>query len=312
MISHWASRKGCAASIAAALVCVLATTSLGPGPARAQAGPPGQPQAPVQTRPTPPASAAREAVVIPFHGDPRVRVERPDGPIPRNLRVITDDEFPPLHFADPDGQPVGFSVDLMRAVCERLLVNCTIQTRRFDMLLQTLAEGQADIVAAAIPVTAQLKTRFHVSRVYHRFPARFIAATGFDEARIAAGLQSAKVAVPRETAHAAFLAQHFPRAERIEALDLEAALRLLERGEADVVFGDGQAGAIWLGARGLRGFRFQGGPYFSVRHFGEGVGFVLRPDEPLLKRSVDHALQTLWDDGTYARLFLRYFPVSAF
>ncbi len=259
-----------------------------------------------------PSAPARERVVIPFHGDPRVRSERPEGPIPRNLRVITDDEFPPLHFADPDSQPVGFSVDLMRAVCERMSVNCTIQVRRFDTLLQTLADGQADVVAAAIPVTAQIKARFHVSRVYHRLPARFVAPAGFDAARLGTGLTGAKVAVPRETAHAAFLAEHFPGAVRTETLDLDSALLMLERGEVDAVFGDGQAEALWLGARGRGGFRFAGGPYLSVPHFGEGIGFVLRPDEPFLKRSVDYALQTLWDDGTYARLFLRYFPVSPF
>jgi len=258
------------------------------------------------------AQAPREPVAIPFHGDPRVRVERPEGPIPRTLRIVTDDEFPPLHFSDPDGQPVGFSVDLMRAICERLSVTCTVQQRRFDTLLQTLADGQADIVAAAIPVSAQIKARFHISRVYHRFPARFIAAAGFDAALIEAGLSGRRVAVARETAHAAFLAEHFPQARRIEALDFDSALRALDRGEVDLVFGDGQAGAIWLGARSLQMARFVGGPFFSVRHFGEGVGFILRPDEPNLKRAVDHALQTLWDEGTYARLFLRYFPVSPF
>jgi polar amino acid transport system substrate-binding protein len=255
---------------------------------------------------------ARERVVIPFHGDPRVRSERPEGPIPRNLRVITDDEFAPLHFADPDGQPVGFSVDLMRAVCERMSVNCTIQVRRFDTLLQTLADGQADVVAAAIPVTAQIKARFHVSRVYHRLPARFVAPAAFDAVRLGAGLAGVKVAVPRETAHAAFLAAHFPGAARTETRDLDSALLMLERGEVDAVFGDGQAQSLWLGARGRGGFNFAGGPYLSVPHFGEGIGFVLRPDEPFLKRSVDYALQSLWDDGTYARLFLRYFPVSPF
>jgi polar amino acid transport system substrate-binding protein len=258
---------------------------------------------------TPPP--ARERVVIPFHGDPRVRSDRPDGAIPRNLRVITDDEFPPLHFADPEGQPVGFSVDLMRAVCERLNVNCTIQTRRFDTLLQTLADGQADIIAAAIPVSGQLKSRFHVSRVYHRFPARFVGSASFDASRIEVGLGDVRVAVPRETAHAAFLGEHFPKARVSAALDLDSALLMLQRNEVDLVFGDGQAAAIWLGARGT-GFRFAGGPYLSIRHFGEGVGFVLRPDEPYLKASVDFALQTLSDDGTYARIFLRYFPVSPF
>jgi hypothetical protein len=85
-----------------------------------------------------------------------------------------------------------------------------------------------------------------------------------------------------------------------------------ELGEVDLVFGDGQAAALWLGGRGSVGFRFVGGPFLGIRHFGEGIGFVLRPDEPNLKRAVDYALQGVRDDGTYARLFLRYFPVSAF
>ncbi len=257
------------------------------------------------------AQNPRDNVVIPFYGDPRVRTERPDGPIPRNLRVVTDDEFPPLHFADPDGLPAGFSVDLMRAVCERLAVNCTIQTRRFDTLLQALADGQADVAAAAMPVSSQIKARFHVSRIYHRLPARFIGANGFTAGRFETGLEGVQIAVVQDTAHAAFLAEHFPKARTSLVRDLESALSSLQRGEVELAFGDGQAGAIWLGARSA-GFRFQGGAYISPRHFGEGIGFVMRPDEPNLKRSVDYALQALWDDGTYARLFLRYFPVSPF
>ncbi len=88
------------------------------------------------------AQAPREPVVIPFHGDPRVRVERPDGPTPRSLRIVTDDEFPPLHFTDAEGQPAGFSVELARAVCEKLQASCTIQIRRFDTLLPALGGGQ--------------------------------------------------------------------------------------------------------------------------------------------------------------------------
>lgn len=257
-------------------------------------------------------ATSRPAVAIPFHGDPRVRVERPEGPIPRNLRVITDDEYPPLHFADAEGRPVGFSIDLMRAVCERLAVNCTIQVRRFDTLLQTLAEGQADVIAAAIPVTAQLKGRFHVSRVYHRLPARFIGLRTFDATRVEQGLAGVRVAAVQETAHAAWLAEHVPRANLREAVDLSAALSLLAQNEVDLVFGDGQSLAIWLGGRGRDAFGFAGGPFYSIRHFGEGIGFVLRPEEPHLRRAVDFALQGLWDDGVYARIFLRYFPVSPF
>lgn len=263
-------------------------------------------------QPAAPSPAPRDPVVIPFHGDPRVRVERPEGPAPRNLRIVTDDEFPPLHFADPEGQPVGFSVDLMRAVCERLQSNCTIQARRFDTLLQALAEGQADVVAAAIPVTAGLKSRFNVSRIYHRLPARFAGPRSFPPERVAAGLGGVRVAVARESAHEAYLAEFFPRLNRVEAADLEQAVGLMLRGEAELVFGDGQTLGIWLGSRAGLAHRFVGAPFFSARHFGEGIGFVLRQDDPNLKRAIDFALQSLWDDGGYARIFLRYFPVSPF
>ncbi|MCX7328506.1 MAG: transporter substrate-binding domain-containing protein [Hyphomicrobiales bacterium] len=296
-------------ALARAAIALLLAQALVVIPVALLPGASAQQQAQPQNRMSP---APRERVVIPFHGDPRVRSERPEGPVPRNLRIITDDEFPPLHFADPDGQPVGFSVDLMRAICERMAVACTIQVRRFDTLLQTLAEGQADIVAAAIPVTASLKSRFHVSRIYHRLPARFVGAAGFDRVRVEAGFTGVRVGVARDTAHAAYLAEHFPKAVATGAADLEAALQLLLRGEVDLVFGDGQAAALWLGGREGAGFRFVGGPFLGIRHFGEGIGFVLRPDEPNLKRAVDYALQGVWDDGTYARLFLRYFPVSAF
>ena len=259
-------------------------------------------------------TAHAQSVVIPFHGDPRVRTERPDGPVPRTLRVVTDDEFPPLHFADADGRPVGFSVDLMRAVCERMGVACTIQVRRFDTLLQAVADGQADVVAAAIPLTAALKTRFAVSRIYHRFPARFVGRSGFDVARIDAGLAGVRVGVVRDSAHAAFLAEHFPQAAITTMLDGDGVLAALRRGDFDLAFVDGQAAAIWLAARATAGagFAFAGGPYLSSRHFGEGLGFVLRGDDPNLTRAVDFALQSLWDDGSYARLYLKAFPVSPF
>ena len=61
-----------------------------------------------------------------------------------------------------------------------------------------------------------------------------------------------------------------------------------------------------------RDLAFTGGPFLESAYFGEGVAFLLRKDDPALKRGLDYALQALWDDGTYARLYLRFFPVSPF
>ncbi len=251
--------------------------------------------------------------VVPNFWDPNVRLERPDPGPPRVIRFLTDDDFPPMHFATPDGGVTGFSVELARAVCEKLVLTCTVQARRFDTLLDSLAEGRGDVLAAAIPVTRELRERFAASHLYHRSPARFVTTRGNARADLdLLGLQGKRVAVIAGTAHQAFLERLAPFVQRREVSDMLMALTLLRSGDAEYVFGDGFALALALAGRGGSELAFAGGPYLESRYFGEGVSFLLRKDELALKRAIDYALQALWDDGTYARLFIRFFPVSPY
>ncbi|KMO31253.1 ABC transporter substrate-binding protein, partial [Methylobacterium variabile] len=87
--------------------------------------------------------AVAEPVTIPNFWNPRARLERPEPPqATRAVRFLTDDEYPPLHFAGPDGNPTGFAVELARAACEKLGLTCTVQVRRFDTLLDALKANQ--------------------------------------------------------------------------------------------------------------------------------------------------------------------------
>ncbi|RXT46519.1 hypothetical protein B6S44_25770 [Bosea sp. Tri-44] len=251
--------------------------------------------------------------VVPNYWDPNVRVERPDLGPPRVIRFLTDDDFPPMHFATPEGGITGFSVELARAVCEKLVLSCTIQARRFDTLLDSLAEGRGDVLAAAIPVTAELRTRFAASQIYHRPPARLLTTRGNAQPELELiALRGKRVAVVSGTSHEAFLERLAPFVQRRSAPDLQAALALLRSGDAEYVFGDGVSLALTIAGRGGSEFAFAGGPYLEARYFGEGIGFLLRKDDIALKRAIDYALQGLWDDGSYARLFIRFFPVSPF
>jgi polar amino acid transport system substrate-binding protein len=256
---------------------------------------------------------AADPVSIPNFWDPRIRLERPDTSTLRVIRFLTDDEYPPLHFADPDGGLTGFSVELARAACERLAVACTIQARRFDTLVDSLGEGRGDVLAAAIPVTSELRKRFSAGQIYHRQPARFVSLRMQAMPEVdPALLKGKRVAVIAGSAHAAFVGKNFPLADRREVADLAATLRALRAGEADHVFADGLALALTLGGRNGTDLAFSGGPYLESSYFGEGVGFLVRNEDAVLRRALDFALQTLWDDGTYARLWLRYFPVNPY
>ena len=258
--------------------------------------------------------ARAQGVAIPNFWDPRATLDRPDVPTSRTVRFLTDDEFPPLHFAGPDGVPTGFSVELARAACERLGLACTVQVRRFDTLLDALAEGRGDVVVAAIPTTATLRQRFTTTRPYFRTPARFAVRKDRSAPEPdPKALEGRTVAVVAGTAHEAYLKTFFPLATAKPFPDVAAVQAALRDGDADYAFADGLALAVWLGgAQSGDCCAFTGGPYLESRFFGEGIAFVLRNEDENLRRAFDFALQRLRDEGKYAEIYLRFFPVGVF
>jgi polar amino acid transport system substrate-binding protein len=255
-----------------------------------------------------------QGVTIPNFWDPRVRAERPDLGGIRTLRFLTEDEFPPLHFAGPDGNPSGFVVELARAACEKLALTCTIQTRRFDTLLDALAEKSGDVVAAAVPISAELRQRFAVTSPYFKIPARFVARKDRNMPEpVGAAVRGRSIAVVGGTAHEVYARTFIPAATLKPFPDLPAAQRALKAGEADYLFADGLNLALWVGGTdGSSCCALVGGPYLESRFFGEGIGFVVRKEDETLRRALDYALQRLWDEGKYAEIYLRFFPVSPF
>jgi len=261
------------------------------------------------------ADAARPSVTVPNLWNPRARGERIDAPqTGRAVRFLTDDEFPPLHFNGPDGAPTGFAVELARAVCDTLGIPCTVQARRFDTLLDALADKQGDVVAAAIPLTPGLRARFLATRPYFRWPARFVVRkAGEAPSPSPETLAGKTVGVVEGSAHAAYLKAFFPKVVPKGFTDLPAAQGALKRGEVEAVFADGLGLALWLGgAESEACCAFAGGDYLENRYFGEGIGLVTRPEDAALNRALDDALQRVWDDGKYTELYLRFFPISPF
>lgn len=255
--------------------------------------------------------AASLPVIVPLVIDPDRRVERRDLPRGATIRFVTEEDYPPFNYLGRDGALVGFHVDLARAICAELAVPCTIQTRRWDLLLPALEAGEADAVIAAHRITPELRRRFEMSLPTHRVPARFVTRSG---ALSADGdfrqLAGRSVAVIGGSAHEAFLNAFFPGI-RLQRHDrLEPALEALRGGEVDLVFGDGIALSFWLNGSGsMACCLFYGGPVLESRFFGEGAGLVFRQGNTILRGAVDYALWRLIRDGRYVKLILKHFPM---
>ncbi len=259
-----------------------------------------------------PAFAQNEAA--PGFWDPGRRVEKPDTSNLRVLRFITEDDYPPFDFVAPDGALMGFNVELGRAICEELRTQCTVQTRRWDTILDTIESGGADAAIASLAINARNRARVDFTTPYYKTPGRFVARANSDlPDPIPETLAGKLVGVEARTAHEAFLRDLFPRAN-IRTFDTQAALRsAIRRGDIDAGFGDGVSLALWLNGTDAAGCcAFRGGPYLQDKYFGDGVGIAVARGNVGLRRDLDYALRRLAERGVYAELYLKYFPIGFF
>ena len=251
---------------------------------------------------------------VPGFWDPRRRPERPDLSRLQSIRFLTELDYPPFNYAGADGNPVGFNVDLARQLCDEIKVACTIQARRFELLLDALDDNRGDAVIASIAITPATRRRADFTDPYYRTPARFVARVDSPIGDVLPELvEGKKIAVVAGTAHEAFLKQMFTVAEVRSYANAEAAREALRNKDVDLLFGDGITLAFWLNGSDSAGCCvFRGGPYLESRYFGEGVGIVVKRGNDLLRQALNWALFRDWEKGSFTDLWLRYFPISPF
>jgi len=285
------------AAVLAAIMGLFLALSAAAGPADAQDG-----------------AAAPRGAAVPGFWDPRHRPERPDLSRIQSIRFLTDLDYPPFDFAGADGNPAGFNVDLARLLCDEIKATCTIQARRFDLLLAALNGNQGDAVIASIAPTAEARQRADFTDPYYRTPARFVARLDSPIHDVEPeSVEGKKIAVVAGTAHEAFLKELFTEAEIKPYANDEAARQALRNKDVDLLFGDGISLALWLNGTDSAGCcAFRSGPYLESRFFGEGIGIAVKRGNDLLRQALNWALFRQWEKGSYADLWLRYFPISPF
>jgi polar amino acid transport system substrate-binding protein len=267
-----------------------------------------------------PRASAQEGLALPVGAgvpgfwDPRRRPERPDLSRIQSIRFLTELDYPPFNYAGSDGTPTGFNIDLARQLCDEIKASCTIQARRFDLLLDALDDNRGDAVIASIAITPATRRRVDFTDPYYRTPARFVARVDSPVRDVLPELvEGKKIAVVAGTAHEAFLKEMFTAAEVRAYANAEAAREALRNQDVDLLFGDGITLAFWInGSESAGCCAFRGGPFLESRYFGEGVGIAVRRGNDLLRQALNWALFRQWEKGAFTDLWLRYFPISPF
>ncbi|MGJ0506689.1 MAG: transporter substrate-binding domain-containing protein [Methylocystis sp.] len=257
---------------------------------------------------------SRAEVTIPSFFDPHRALQKPDLSRLKQIRFLTEDDFPPFNFLLSDGQLAGFNIDLARALCAELEIPCTIQRRSWELLLPALDDTSGDAVIAALAINDDTRKRADFTAPYFLTPGRFVM---FRDTPLSAATPEAigdrKVAVVGGSRHEAFLKTFYPEAERVVFETTAQARNALRTGKVTAHFGDAIGLSFWLnGAEAGGCCAFKDGPFTDPRYFGEGVGIAVRKGNEPLRRALDYALAKLDRRGALGELYLKYFPVGPF
>ena len=260
-----------------------------------------------------PLAAAAEPA-IPNYWDEKERLPKPDLSGIERVRFLTTTDFPPFNVLDSAGRLSGFHVELARAICRELdiVARCQIQGLPWDELDAAIASGQGEALIAGTALTAAARETYAFSRPYLRFPARFVTrkGTAMDEPMYSA-VRDRAIGVLADSVHETMLRSYCPGVRTIAYSRQDSLYRDLREGHLDGIFGDGMRLSFWLaGASSQNCCRFAGGPYIAPEFLGAGLAIAVRRDDAVLVQAFDYALREINVKGTFAELYLKYFPVS--
>lgn len=261
-------------------------------------------------------AAIAQSQTIPNFWNPGERLAKPDLSGIQRLRFLTTTDFPPFNFIDRQKRLAGFNVDLARAICARLEISarCQIQALPWNELESAMEKGEGDAIIAGLAISSENRVKYEFSRPYLYIPGRFAARRDKPAgAALEQALPRLKTALVSGSAHAQWFATAFPGAPTETYPTRSAALAGLKSGSVDLVFTDALSLVFWLVSEDANDCCvLTGGPYMASALTGNGLAIAFARKDATLAAAADWALKELNDDGTFAELYLRYFPLSLY
>jgi arginine/ornithine transport system substrate-binding protein len=230
------------------------------------------------------------------------------------VRIGVEGAYPPFSLVGPDGQLQGFDIDIAKALCEQMKVECTLVQQDWDGIIPALLARKYDAIIASMSITEERKQKVDFSDKYYDTPARFVARKGANIVISKEGLQGKKIGVQRATIHDKYVTDNFGDAVEVvrygtaDEVDLDlVAGRIDMRLDDAVVISEG-----FLKTEQGKDFEFVGPPMNDDRWFGEGVGIAMRKGDTELKEMFNKAIDEIRANGTYDKIAKKYFDFDVY
>lgn len=215
------------------------------------------------------------------------------------LRVGTDATFPPMEFVD-NGKRTGFDIELMEAIAKNMGKQIEWVDIDFKGLIPGLMSKRFDMAVSAIYITDERKKVVDFTDPYYAGGLVVMVKDNNAAIKKLTDLDGKKVSVQVGTKSVSYLAEKFPKVQRVEVEKNQEMFSLVDIGRADAAVTGKPAAYQYVRTRG--GLRV-----LDEQLTTEEYGMALRKDTPELTKAVNASIAKLKADGTYAAIVKKWF-----
>jgi arginine/ornithine transport system substrate-binding protein len=232
----------------------------------------------------------------------------------KKVRVAIEGAYPPFSQITPDGQLIGFDVDIAKALCEAMGAEAVLITQDWDGMIPALLAKKYDTIIASMSITEERLQKVDFTKKYYQTPAKFMARKGLISTFSTDSLKGKTVGVQRETVHDKYLTDIYGKDISIKRYgSLDEAYLDVDAGRLDILMADSVALLDgFLSKDKGKDYEFIGPDMVDPKWFGPGIGAAVRKEDTDLKEKLNAAIDKIRSDGTYDKIQKKYFNFNVY
>lgn len=225
------------------------------------------------------------------------------------LRIGVEGAYPPFSSVNADGELVGFDIDIARALCAEMKVECELVQQDWDGIIPALLAKKYDAIVASMSDTAERREQVSFTGHYYKDGAKFVRKEGSDIRVSYDGLASKKVGVQRGTVTDNFVTAEFKGADVKRYDTLNDAHLDLTNERLDLVLADQFPQQDWADKND--GYETTGHTYTNPKYFGN-ISIAVRKEDNKLRERLNAAILAIRGNGIYKAINDKYFKFDIY
>lgn len=215
------------------------------------------------------------------------------------ILVGADTTFPPFE-TETNGEVTGFDIDMIKAIAKEEGLEVETKTMPFDGLIPSLTTNSIDAAVAGITIKTSRMESVDFSNAYYKSGLSILVKND-SKIKSVDDLKGHLVATKKATSSVDYLKDHGIKDSDIKQFkNIDEAYQTLETGGVDAVLFDNPVNASFTSEH--KDVKVVGGLLT-----GEYYGIAVSKKKPELLDKINDGLAKIKEDGTYDKLFKKYF-----